>query len=51
MATRCGDTAVIPAHGRLRQENHEFEASLGYTVTPCLDKNKTNKKLQQQKPE
>jgi hypothetical protein len=24
---------VIPAHGRLRQEDHKFEASLGYIAT------------------
>jgi hypothetical protein len=29
---------VILALGKLRQENHEFEASLGYTVRVCLKK-------------
>jgi hypothetical protein len=32
---------VIPAHRRLKQENHEFKASLGYIVRPCQKKNKT----------
>jgi hypothetical protein len=27
---------VIPALGRLRQEDHKFEASLGYIVIPSL---------------
>jgi hypothetical protein len=31
-------TPVIPALGRIRQENHEFEGSLVYTVRPCLKK-------------
>jgi hypothetical protein len=29
-------TPVIPALGRLRQEGHEFKASLDYLVRPCL---------------
>jgi hypothetical protein len=29
---------VIPALGRLQQENNEFKVSLGYIVRPCLKK-------------
>jgi hypothetical protein len=32
-------TPKIPAFRRLRQEDHEFKTSLGYTARPCL-KNK-----------
>jgi hypothetical protein len=28
-------SAIIPAFGRLRQENHEFKGSLNYIVRPC----------------
>jgi hypothetical protein len=34
---------VIPALGRLRQEEHEFDANLGYIVKPCLKKPKEKK--------
>jgi hypothetical protein len=30
-------TPIIPTLGRLRQENHEFETSLGYIARPVSD--------------
>lgn len=30
---------VIPSHGRLRQEDHKFEASQGFLPSPCLKHN------------
>jgi hypothetical protein len=38
--------SIIPALGRLRQEDHELEASLGYIVRPCLKKRKRKKSEQ-----
>jgi hypothetical protein len=38
-------TPVIPAFGRLRQEDHEFKASLGHIARLCLKK-KDKKKSQ-----
>jgi hypothetical protein len=35
---------VIPALGRLRQEDCKFEASLSYTMKPCLKKTHKKKK-------
>jgi hypothetical protein len=35
---------VIPALGR-RQEDHDFNASMGYIARPCLKKTKFKKKL------
>jgi hypothetical protein len=41
-----------PALGRLRQENHELEANLSYTVRLCLKKKKQNQtKTNQTKPQ
>jgi hypothetical protein len=34
--------SVIPAFGRLKQEDHEFEDSLGYIVRTCLLKKRNS---------
>jgi hypothetical protein len=31
---------LIPVFKRLRQEDHKFEANLGYIVRTCLEKEK-----------
>jgi hypothetical protein len=36
---------VIPALRRLRQESHEFKASLGCIVRPCLKNSKVGEKI------
>jgi hypothetical protein len=33
---------VIPALGRMRQEDHKFKVNLGYLVRPCLKSLKNN---------
>jgi hypothetical protein len=43
-------TPVTSALGRLRQENCEFKASLGYIVRPCLQKKKKQKKQTHNNP-
>jgi hypothetical protein len=35
---------IIPALERQKQEDHKFEASLGYIARPCLKQ--TNKKIE-----
>jgi hypothetical protein len=42
-------TPVIPALGRLRQEDLEFKGSLGYTVRLCLRKEKKKRNSPSQK--
>jgi hypothetical protein len=35
---------VTPAHGKLRQEDHQFEAGLSYTVRLLSKQNKAKQK-------
>jgi hypothetical protein len=37
--------------GTLRQEEHEFEVSLGYTARPCLEKRKGGRKREREREE
>ena len=36
-------TSVMPALGKLRLKDNEFEENMGYTAVPCLIKQNTNK--------
>jgi hypothetical protein len=36
---------IIPALSRVRQDDLEFKASLGYTVRPCLKNLKKKRKI------
>jgi hypothetical protein len=38
-------TPIIPALRRLRQEDLEFETSLGYIVRPCYKKKKKRNRI------
>jgi hypothetical protein len=38
-------TTINPAFQRLRQEDHQFKANLGYIVRPCMKKQTTKKPI------
>jgi hypothetical protein len=42
-ARHVGNTPGIPSHKKRRQEDLQFQGSLGYIAKPCL-KNKTKRK-------
>jgi hypothetical protein len=44
LKAKCGDMLIIPALRRLKQENCEFEASLGYKARPCPSHSSKNPK-------
>jgi hypothetical protein len=40
-----GCSSLLPAFGRLRQEDPKFKDSLDYTLSPCLKKKKINNNM------
>jgi hypothetical protein len=42
---------ITPALRRLRQEDHEFNISLGFMARPCLKKNQPNKQQPKKNPQ